>query len=284
VYDSALYPFPKTQLCNNVNDKVNHNYGTGWCANLNPPGFYAILFYDSASSTFKVFNRIAADYDSTTPFYVFTTTGYLNRVSPVAYQVNELIATKVTTANKIAHTHTNNFYTQNVTSFSDDYFGNIDCETNPTATGYYANDCVEKGSKVFFLSVGLTANSLAANPRYLNMYTVEKIFTSAPAAGDVKDVATRNQIHLDWGVNAHYTYDNSLSSATLTGDLHTGTTIDSLSPLNVAATAYVFHPPAGYNYVGQCSNRGFCDTTTGMCQCYAGYTGDDCGRQDALSQ
>jgi hypothetical protein len=33
----------------------------------------------------------------------------------------------------------------------------------------------------------------------------------------------------------------------------------------------------------ECSNRGICDYTTGLCQCFAGFTNGDCSKQNALS-
>jgi len=278
--DAQMYPYPITQLCASTSEYLAFSAGiatTGWCADRNRPGFYAVLYFDGTD--FEIFSRVgsvANIYATTTEFLVYTTTGYLQRVSSNSVAANQIVRynddaiTVTDSESTIASYHTNVFHVLNTSVVDDTYFGQIDCETNPTATGFYANDCLEKEDLVMFLNTDVSAASFAANPIFQNIYRVKKIFTDAPTE-KITDtvtlaasVAARQKIVLDFGVNAHYTYDNSATKSS-------------------AAFVYKFHPPTGYNYVGQCSNRGNCDTTTGICQCYNGYTGDNCGIIDALS-
>ncbi|KDO17414.1 hypothetical protein SPRG_17148 [Saprolegnia parasitica CBS 223.65] len=41
--------------------------------------------------------------------------------------------------------------------------------------------------------------------------------------------------------------------------------------------------PGTYTYVSQCSGRGLCDFATGLCQCFKGYTNDNCDTQNILA-
>jgi|EP00935_MAST-01C_sp_MAST-1C-sp1_P002270 hypothetical protein len=40
---------------------------------------------------------------------------------------------------------------------------------------------------------------------------------------------------------------------------------------------------ATFQHVSQCSNRGYCQTDSGICKCYAGYTNDNCDTQNAVT-
>ena len=46
---------------------------------------------------------------------------------------------------------------------------------------------------------------------------------------------------------------------------------------------HVYADTHGTTEARECSNRGLCDTSTGICECFRGYTDDDCSRQDSLS-
>ena len=76
----------------------------------------------------------------------------------------------------------------------------------------------------------------------------------------------RFQMKLNIGTNAEYAMDTDTPYAS-----------------DYGAAVYKFYPPAGYNYVGECSNRGICDRTNGLCTCFEGYTGDNCHVQNSLA-
>jgi hypothetical protein len=162
-----------------------------------------------------------------------------------------------------------------------------------------------------------TATSYASNPQFVNMYTVKKI-SFEPASYDTADNAVqvnsaiqgglpvgslnndidstwesyRRQIVLDYGMNANYqliqNYEGVGEDGTTESKSQSGSS-DAL--VDTGATVYKFYPPTlaktgttGYNYVAECSNRGICDSETGLCNCFAGYSGDNCGSVSSLVQ
>jgi len=217
--------------------------------------------------------------------------------------------------------HSNVIHTTNTTFAGAQ--GQVDCETALDSNGdpLYSNyDCLNKGDKIFLIALGdldtqktktytykniagnvittsyfykTTANSLMANPLYPNMYTVEKIGKEVknPNAADKTNLgelhaeAYRQQITLNMGVNAQY-----MKHLDHDDDDHGSGRVNTDFP-GVLATIYKFHPPAlnstgttGYNYVGECSNRGICDSDSGVCECFAGYTGQNCGVINSLAE
>ena len=97
-----------------------------------------------------------------------------------------------------------------------------------------------------------TGVSQAGNVKNHNIYTIEKIGVRRDS-----NYTSRLEITLDKGINfAHV----------------------------AKANAYKFYPPTGASWAKECSDRGNCNTDTGLCECFIGYTSDDCSKQNTLAK
>ena len=46
---------------------------------------------------------------------------------------------------------------------------------------------------------------------------------------------------------------------------------------------FIPHTNSSYTYVNTCSNRGVCNEESGLCECFNGYSDDNCGIQEAMA-
>eukprot|EP01041_Mallomonas_annulata_P006728 gene6726-13625_t len=205
------------------------------------PGFYAVVIFDPTSAVFRVLSRVAADYSSTTSFVIFTTTGTLAMVSPHS---------RIVTGSR---PYSQLVTSSNTTDKFPGYKGNIDCETNPPNV-HGARYCLEYGDRLMIFDPSFSAAAHAANPKYLNLFRVLKIWEKNHIP----------HIMLDMGINANYGRTDK-----------------------TRALAYVFRGGSdmGYGYASECAGRGSCDVISGECICHTGFTGVDCSIRDvAFSQ
>jgi len=279
--DQSVFDLPHTMLC--TSEAGNKpRFGTpggavGYCANANAPGFYAVMWYDSVALKFRFLSNPGKDYVSTTPFYVYTTTGYLQSVSHIDARVFTSMNWNSVHA-KAASFHSNMLYMTNITATYTNYFGDLACETQTVGT-HGLSDCIHKNDMVMVLNSDTVVPAHnAVNPAYPNIYTVVKISNEEKVYSSIFSNSTneqhRLQIQLDYGLNVDFRLPLN------------PTTIDTL------ATIYKFYPmnPAktnadgGYGYAGACSNRGNCNYDAGLCECYNGFTGDNCNALNALAK
>jgi len=272
----------ETRLCDVTSHTftgVNQINQVGFCNNPDTPGFYVVVYFDPSASVFSYLSNPYDDFSTTTEFLVFTTTGYLTLSSSNTdiFTVFLDAALTASISASIAKIYLGSMYTNVVYSYyptlpsgAAGEVANVDCESARSSVAA----CIEKGDYVMiFQTSASNSATTSVNPRYMNLYQVMKIsrenreavraisYSSAP---QINQEVLRYQIVLDMGLNARYPKLGSGTSST--------------------ARIYKFTPPAvSVDYVDQCSMRGICDTTNGLCKCFSGYTGDNCAVMNALA-
>merc|ERR1711998_46904 len=124
-----------------------------------------------------------------------------------------------------------------------------------------------------------------------DMYTVEKVSTSPPSdtTFDTEDrfTITLNKI-VNWDGSATMSTDFTSPNTEFTlGKIavasESGLPVYGITkPKKVGVQRIVKFEPGtsgNYEYVQQCSGRGLCDSESGLCQCFPGYTNDNCDTQ-----
>jgi len=242
-------------------------------------------------------SRPSVDYATTTNFYVFTTTGYLARVDG-----NNVAFNTWSSQTMPVNMHTNTLYTTNINTATTTHSG-LDCETHSGVT-----NCLNKGDHFMVLNsgynwlvggtdqylpgAGAVTGSLPtweqhdANPIYPQIYQVKKISRQpvpesvyTNAGGTVDGI-----VPFTTALTAAFVRDQIVADKNFNTNFYLST-ITANAALDTSATVYKFYPPTNaYTFAGPCSNRGICDHDAGVCGCFSGFTGDNCGTIDALAQ
>merc|ERR1712054_357953 len=260
----------QTRLCNTTGttitgvDNINH---AGYCRAGDAAPFYGVLYYLGNPGKFYIMSRAFQAYPTTAEFNIFTTTGYLSLASKkvdvfTSFGNIDATATAAATVEKydlvkldLKSFYSNVVYTMGMTAMGSTTIQSVDCETQSSNTGPdNVYQCIEKGDYVMIFDL---AEASSVNPMYPNMYQVMKISRENREAVQDMQIAfdsTKENDYQDGGATNY-------------------------------ARIYKFTPPAApVSWVGQCSNRGICDGGSGICQCFPGYSGDDCSTMNALAQ
>jgi hypothetical protein len=237
-------------------------------------GYYAVVYYSSGSNKFLLVNPfIGANSAQAQDVYdVYTTKGTLALTSNKSEATFSFGSRTIYMTN---HSYDRASWGSGAVPFD----GDISCEigNNNAHKTQYLFHCLNKND-MFTL---LNWESPIRNPRYINMYTAERLYTM-PYEHDAEDRFT----------GASATKESHFMIHTISTDISTNwgasTEVNAVSGTAAAADffrVYKFFPHVSsqYTYVAPCSNRGLCDTSSGVCKCFSGYTSDACEQQISVS-
>lgn len=246
-------------------------------------GYYAVIWYDTSvqkdnlqlEGTFKLMNPITPpDMLLTDQFDVYTTTGTLALTSNKS-EATFGFASKYIYMTNITY---DNGYTNQT------YDGDISCEVGNNNAHKFDSifHCLNKTD--LFTMINWEYPNY--NPPHLNLYTAERLHTG-PYTHSVKDRFNspkhpNGEMHF---MTHMITSDISTNWGVVVNNNPAGGNGKITTPGTPQFHVYKFFPATAsdYTYVAPCSNRGICDTDSGTCKCFAGYTSDSCHEQNSLS-
>jgi hypothetical protein len=258
-------------------------------------GYYAVIWYDTKTpyedqtkteGTFRLLNPFSPpDALLTDNYDVYTTKGTLALTTDQAEATFGFASKYVYTTNV-----TYDVYGYNSSAAFD---GDISCEVgnNNALKMNSIFHCMNKTDQFTLLNWEWPQ----ANPRYINLYTAERLYTGhyKHSVEDRFKNMYYDQMKLEekelhymthfintdlatnWAASVgNFTYDSTAFPVTKSNDFG--------KPM---FHVYKFFPAtaSSYEYVAQCSNRGLCDADSGVCQCFPGYTNDNCDTQSSLA-
>jgi hypothetical protein len=253
-------------------------------------GMYVVLVWNTAGpGHFEMINNFKQpDWESTLTadlFDVYTTTGTLARVSnqsEVIFSFADNVLYSVNSSNIGHEAGKDPLYGT--------YDGDVSCEVGDHNSGKfnYIAHCLNKSDIITFLNFGgLSGAARGDNPENINLYTVMNL-AKKPFMYEARDIYNSKPSVSGLGpadpARSTVMAPSNFMTNQITLDLSTNWA--SINPeLESRFSIYKFFPgvTSTYNYVAECSNRGTCDDTTGICKCFSGYTGDACEAQSLVS-
>jgi hypothetical protein len=277
-------------------------------------GMYYLTWWESVSRKFILANIPTTKTvgSMTTPYAVFVTDGIVERVivdaefaasktvdgyDDDAYDADYGDNTKKAGIGELDGKNSASYADELVTArfapYSNVLYTSYDtaCETAYSAV----EPCLDKGDMLFVIDsnyyagefhkgtpqrpdgVNLLTSTIAtygitATHESGNIYTIKKIYKEDPTVDTFK-VEDRYRIVVDKNIPFDGSYTTSFT-ANLTYHPTTNRGIVNIFKFSPATTG-------NYDFVASCSNRGTCDE--GTCECFKGYTNDNCDVQSSLA-
>jgi len=250
-------------------------------ADVYDAGKYYVLWYDDAAATFYTGNlpEVVAGKE----YAVFTTEG----TATVVTNSSRTIAGPPPSAANFAEA-------MPVTARWD--MGTNVVYTSRDASCYRSDlyTCLEKGDYIFLFEAnwpdslegtyGLSTGLVAAAANSGNLYKIVKIGVNDPSATTFV-TEDRYYIVVDKVINWDGSKTVNAGSLGLAPqDIMVGFQwLIKFAPSTTALDGSTCSGPGNYEYVRECSGRGMCDRDSGLCECFSGYTNDNCDLQSSLA-
>lgn len=144
--------------------------------------------------------------------------------------------------------------------------------------------CLEKGDLIFLFDAnwptnaktGSTGTTYSYAENSGNLYKIVKISVEVPTTTTFL-TEDRYRIVVDKVIN----WDGS--RLVRKGELGISPAEDQLVGHQYIIKFMPDSSKGNYEYVKECSGRGLCDTESGLCECFSGYTNDNCDLQSSLA-
>merc|ERR1711871_1192998 len=243
-------------------------------------GLYYLTWYQSTLDRFVLINAPVKDTSATSSYYVYTTDGVVERVIvDIAAQGQITKGYKVTTQPPVTawfEQYSNVMYTSY----------DVACETASS----FVEPCLDKGDMLFVVdtknlvlsqNVSYVGNTLALATGAADsgdLYTISKIYKEDPTATTFSSLGHEDRFRIVLDKNIPFA-GTTTTTSTVSGEFGARTGLTNVGVVGL----FKFTPATtgNYEFVSECSNRGPC--VDGICQCYKGYTKDDCGTQSAYA-
>jgi hypothetical protein len=262
-------------------------------------GYYAAVWFDTSfqyaddsnlPGVFRLLNPFyPPDFFETDNYDVYTTTGTLALTSEFAQATFGFASRYIYTTN-VSHdlNSTYNRYDSESVVFD----GDISCEKSAS-----------NGNKFHFIRHCLNTTDMFTllnwefpelNPPFINLYRAERVYTESPTHSvkdrwknanlgpTIKDNTLSYLTHqittdvsTNWGV--------SVGGTDIFGDQSNNKYLDDVNRAKFHVYKFFPSEESTYSYVAECSNRGLCNRVSGLCECFGGYTADNCDEQSSLA-
>jgi hypothetical protein len=257
-------------------------------------GKYYLTWYQSLTTKFIIVNPPVADTSTTSSYYVYTTDGVVERVIVDVAGEGQMTTRGI------------ELYQPPVTAYFEQYSNvmytsyDVACETAISIV----EPCLDKGDMLFVVDTSnlayyqnftLTAPSMTQavySPTYEadsgDLYTITKIYKEDPTDTTYTDTGHEDRFRIVLDKNIPFAGTSTTTNTNWGSDTTQyakGVGFGArLGNTKVGVVGLFKFSPAttgNYEFVSECSNRGSC--VDGVCECYKGYTKDDCATQSAYA-